>query len=93
MPVTVRIPTALRAFAGNQARTEVHAKTVGEAIEGLVRAHPDLKKHLYEDDGRLRSFVNVFRGDKDVRTLDGLATTLSDGDTILIVPSVAGGAR
>jgi MoaD family protein len=91
MPVTVRIPTALRAYAGNQARTEVHAKTVSEALEGLVRAHPDLKKHLYEDDGKLRSFVNVFRGDKDVRALDGLATALSDGDIILIVPSVAGG--
>jgi len=92
MPVTVRLPTALRAYAGQQARVEVDARTVGEALDALARKHPDLRAHLYEDSGRLRSFVNLFLGDRDVRTLQGPQTPLRDGDTLLVVPSVAGGA-
>lgn len=91
MPVTVRIPTALRAYAGQNARVEVDAATAGEALDALVGAHPDLRKHLYEDGGQLRSFVNVFKGDQDVRQLQGLETPVGAGDTLLIVPSVAGG--
>ena len=91
MTVTIRIPTALRAYAGQQARAEVRAHTVGEALLALVAAHPQLKPHLYEDDGKLRSFVNVYKGDRDVRELGGAATTVASGDTLLIVPAVAGG--
>lgn len=91
MTVTVRIPTALRAYAGHEAKTQVEAKTVGDALSALVARHPALKPHLYEDDGRLRSFVNVFLGDRDVRELGGQDTPVAEGATVLIVPSVAGG--
>lgn len=91
MAVIVRIPTALRAYAGQNARVEVEAATAGEALQRLVDTHPDLKKHLYEEDGQLRSFVNVYKGDQDVRQLDGLQTPVASGETLLIVPSVAGG--
>ena len=91
MSVTVRIPTALRAYAGHEARSTVHAKTVGEALGALVAKHPALKPHLYEDDGKLRSFVNVYLGERDVRELKGSETPVGEGDTLLIVPSVAGG--
>lgn len=93
MTVTVRIPTALRTYAGNEAKVPVQAKTVGEALHALVRQHPALQKHLYEDDGQLRSFVNVYLGQTDVRELRGAETGVNDGDTLLIVPSVAGGSR
>ena len=91
MTVTVRIPTALRAYANQEARTQVQAKTVGDALGALVAKHPALKNHLYEDDGRLRSFVNVYLGERDVRELQGGETPVREGDTLLIVPSVAGG--
>lgn len=91
MPVTVRLPTALRTFAANEAKVPVDAPTVGEALSAVVEKHPELRKHLYESEGQLRSFVNVYVGERDVRELDGLTTSVSDGDTILIVPSVAGG--
>lgn len=91
MAVTVRLPTALRTFAANEAKVPVDAASVGAAIDAVVQKHPALKKHLYEDDGTLRSFVNVYVGEQDVRELDGLGTPVKDGDTILIVPSVAGG--
>lgn len=91
MPVTVRLPTALRSFAGNEAKVPVEAPTVGAALDAVVAKHPALKKHLYEDDGKLRSFVNVYVGERDVRELDGMGTSVKDGDTLLIVPSVAGG--
>lgn len=91
MVVTVRIPTALRTYAGQNARVEVQAKTAGEALSALVSQHPALEKHLYEDDGQLRSFVNVFKGDTDVRQLGGMDAPVGEGDVLLIVPSVAGG--
>lgn len=91
MPVTVRIPTALRQYAGQEARTPVEAKSVADALAALVARHPALRTHLFEDAGRLRSFVNVFLGERDVRELEGLDTPVRDGDTLLIVPSVAGG--
>lgn len=91
MSVTVRIPTALRAYAGNEARTQVEGHTVSEALDALIAKHPALKPHLYEDDGKLRSFVNVYLGQQDVRELQGARTPVASGDTLLIVPSVAGG--
>ena len=91
MTVTVRIPTALRAYANQEARTQLPAKTVGDALQALVARHPALRTHLYESDGRLRGFVNVYLGERDVRELQGQETPVSEGDTLLIVPSVAGG--
>lgn len=91
MPVTVRIPTALRQYAGSEARTAVEAKTVHDALSALVARHPALRPHLYEDSGKLRSFVNVYLGEQDVREIGGQDAPVKDGDTLLIVPSVAGG--
>jgi sulfur-carrier protein len=78
---------------GKQASVEVPGNTVAEALAGLVAQHPDLKKHLYADDGKLRAFVNVYVNDEDMRYLQKEATALKDGDTISIVPSIAGGCN
>ena len=87
----IQIPTPLRQYAGKQATVEVPAKNVGEALDGLIARHPELKRHLYTDDGALRAFVNVYVNDEDMRYLQKEATALKDGDTISIVPSIAGG--
>jgi molybdopterin converting factor small subunit len=92
MAVKVMIPTPLRAYAGKQDHVEVAAKTVGEALDTLVAQHSDLRRHLYQDDGRLRSFVNVYVNDDDIRYLQKEATPVRDGDTVSIVPSIAGGS-
>ena len=70
----------------------VSGSTVGQALAALTTTHPDLRRHLYGEDGRLRPFVNVYLGDEDVRYLRQDATPLTDGATLSIVPSVAGGA-
>jgi adenylyltransferase/sulfurtransferase len=88
----VHIPTPLRQYVGKQAAVEVHGATVGEAMTSLVSQHPDLRKHLYTDDGKLRAFVNLYVNDEDIRYLQKEATELKDGDNISIVPSIAGGA-
>jgi MoaD family protein len=88
----IHIPTPLRQYVGKLATIDVNAKTVAEALQALLAAYPDLKKHLYTDAGALRSFVNIYVNDEDVRYLQKEATTLKDGDTIAIVPSIAGGA-
>lgn len=92
MAVKVIIPTPLRAYAGKQESVELQAKTVAEALSGLTSKFGDLKKHLYTEDGRLRSFVNVYVNDEDIRYLQKDQTQLREGDTISIVPSIAGGA-
>jgi sulfur-carrier protein len=91
MSVKVIIPTPLRAYAGKQERVELQAATVAEALTELTGKFTDLKKHLYSDDGRLRSFVNVYVNDEDVRYLQKDQTALRDGDIVSIVPSIAGG--
>jgi adenylyltransferase/sulfurtransferase len=88
----IQIPSPLRQYSGKQASVEVPAKTVGEALAGLVTQHPELKRHLYSDEGKLRAFVNVYVNDEDMRYLQKEATALKDGDTISIVPSIAGGS-
>jgi adenylyltransferase/sulfurtransferase len=71
----------------------VQAATVGEALSRLVAEHPDLRRHLYTEDGRLRSFVNVYLNDEDVRYLQREATAVKEGDVLSIVPSIAGGGE
>jgi molybdopterin converting factor small subunit len=93
MAVKVIIPTPLRQYAGKQESVEVQAKTVAEALTALTGTFGDLKKHLFSDDGRLRSFVNVYVNDEDIRYLQKDQTQVREGDTISIVPSIAGGAR
>lgn len=92
MAVTVLIPSALRLYAGNRSEVQVEAGSVGEALQAIVEAYPDLRKHLYNEQDKLRSFVNVYLGEEDTRYLQGLDTPLKDGDTLMIVPSIAGGA-
>ena len=91
MPIKILIPTPLRPYAGKQSIIEVNAQTVGEALNDLTAQHPDLRKHLYSEDGKLRSFVNIYLNDEDIRYLSKDATLGKETDTIAIVPSVAGG--
>ncbi|HEY6467846.1 MAG TPA: ubiquitin-like small modifier protein 1 [Candidatus Acidoferrales bacterium] len=93
MAVKVMIPTPLRAYAGKQDSVQLQAATVGEALAGLTAQFAELKRHLFTDDGRLRSFVNVYVNDEDIRYLQKDQTKVKEGDTISIVPSIAGGSR
>jgi adenylyltransferase/sulfurtransferase len=91
MAITIAIPTPLRQFAGDKAEVAVDAATAGEALEKLTSKYPELRKHLYNDHNSLRNFINVYVGDEDIRHLDGTSTKVSEGDTVMIVPSIAGG--
>jgi molybdopterin converting factor small subunit len=88
----IHIPTPLRQYVGKQASVDVTAGTVGEALNAMVAQHPDLRRHLYTDDGKLRAFVNVYLNDEDIRYMQKEATALQDSDSISIVPSIAGGS-
>lgn len=90
---TIHIPTPLRAYTGGTATVAVAGHTVGEALAALTAANPGLLKHLRDAEGKLRSFVNVYVGDEDIRYLQQEATPVGDGTEITIVPSIAGGAR
>jgi len=93
MSVSIVLPTPLRQYAGGQKSVTVKGTTVGQALAALTAEHPDLRPHLFSEDGRLRSFVNVYLGDEDVRYLRHNDTPLSDGAMLSIVPSVAGGRQ
>jgi sulfur-carrier protein adenylyltransferase/sulfurtransferase len=88
----ILIPTPLRQYAGKHDSVEVAGATVGEVLHALTSEYADLRRHLYNDEGKLRSFVNVYVNDDDIRYLDKDATALKDGDVVSIVPSIAGGA-
>ena len=92
MPVRILIPTPLRPYTGQQSTVQAEGTTVGEILRQLTEAHADLKPHLFREDGRLRSFVNLYVNDEDIRHLAGESTAVSERDTISIVPSVAGGS-
>ncbi len=91
MAVTVRIPTQLRSLAGGASEVGVEGATVGEALKALDAAHPGFGERLFDEGGGLRRFVNVFVADEDIRFLDGVATPLTEGTVVSIVPAVAGG--
>jgi molybdopterin converting factor small subunit len=91
MAVKVIIPTPLRVYAAKRDSAEVSAQTVGEALGGLTAQFSELRKHLFTDDGKLRSFVNVYLNDEDIRYMAKEATPVKDGDVVSIVPSIAGG--
>src|ERR1044072_8384320 len=91
MPVTITIPTPLRQFASGQSEVQVDAQTAGEALNQLTATHSELRRHLFNDQNALRNFVNVYVNDEDIRHVNGPDTPVKDGDTILIVPSIAGG--
>jgi molybdopterin synthase sulfur carrier subunit len=91
MAVVVKIPTQLRAAAGGEAETVLDGATVQEVLDGLFERHDELRARLYDDDGSLRRFVNVYLAGEDIRFLDGLATPVADGAELTILPAVAGG--
>src|SRR5260221_108930 len=93
VPVKVMIPSPLRPYAGKRDSAEFAARTVGEALGHLTTEFADLRKHLFTEDGKLRSFVNVYVNDEDIRYLAKENTPTKDGDTISIIPSIAGGIR
>jgi molybdopterin converting factor small subunit len=91
MAVTIRIPTQLRQLTGGTGELNVEATTVASALAGLERAHQGFAERIFDADGQLRRFVNVFLADEDIRFLQGLDTPVADGQVISIVPAVAGG--
>jgi molybdopterin synthase sulfur carrier subunit len=91
MSVTVRVPTQLRSLTDGAGEVAVDGSTVGEVLKGLDAAHPGLAERLFDDAGKLRRFVNVFVAEEDVRFLQGLETPVTEGQTVSIVPAVAGG--
>jgi molybdopterin synthase sulfur carrier subunit len=91
MAVTVRIPTTLRPLTGGAATVEVEAGSLADVVAALDGAHPGLQDRIVDEEGNLRRFVNVFVDDDDVRYLDGLETKVPDGQTVSIIPAVAGG--
>ena len=91
MTVTVRIPTVMRPATDGAATVDLDVTTVGACFDALLEQYPALKGQLIDDTGALHKFVNVYRNDDDIRYLDKLDTALSDGDTLSILPAVAGG--
>lgn len=91
MSVTVRVPTTLRTLTGGASEVELDGATVGDVLGALEAKHPGFSERILDADGGLRRFVNVFVADDDVRFLDGLATPVPDGETVAIIPAVAGG--
>jgi molybdopterin synthase sulfur carrier subunit len=90
---TVRIPPVLRPKTGGQPEVEAGGSTVGEVLRSLTESFPDTSEQLFGADGELNRYVNVYLNDEDVRVLDGLETAAADGDTVVILPAMAGGAR
>ena len=87
----VMIPTPLRQFTAKQYSVTVPGATVGEVLAALTTEFPDLRKQIFNDEGRLRSFINVYLNDEDIRYLGKDATPAADADTLSLVPSIAGG--
>lgn len=92
MSIEVRIPTPLRKYTNNSEVVEVEGTNVAEVLSSLAETHPELKSRIFTDDGKVRRFVNVFANDEDIRFQDNLETALAEGDSVSIVPAIAGGA-
>jgi molybdopterin synthase sulfur carrier subunit len=91
MTAIVRIPTQLRTLTGGEAEVKAEGGTVGEVLAALDAQHHGFQGRLFGDDGNLRRFINVFVADEDIRFLQGLDTPVADGQTVSIIPAVAGG--
>lgn len=87
---TFRIPTPLRPYSGGNSQVQVEGDSVGAALDDLTGQYPDLRQHLYEGQV-LRSFVNIYLNQEDIRYVDGVDTTVQNDDTLMIIPSIAGG--
>jgi len=88
---TIKIPPVLRASVGGEREVSAEGGSVGEVLRGLADAHPATSAQLFGEDGELNRYVNVYLNDEDVRVLEGLDTAVSDGDTVVILPAMAGG--
>jgi len=88
---SVKIPPVLRKQTGDQTAVEIAGSNVGEVLNALVAAYPDTRDQLFSGEGELNRFVNIYLNDEDVRVLDGLDTAVSDSDTVMILPAMAGG--
>jgi len=88
--ITVRVPTPLRTLTGGADEVQVEGRTVAEVIEALEQKHPGMRERLLDDKG-VRRFVNIYANDEDIRFLDNLETAVADGDSVSIVPAIAGG--
>jgi molybdopterin converting factor small subunit len=91
MPIKVLIPTPLRSYVDKKDSVTLEGGTVGELLNHLTTTHPSLRKHLFHEDGKLRSFVNVYVNDEDIRYLNNQQTPVSEKDVVSIIPSIAGG--
>jgi molybdopterin converting factor small subunit len=91
MAVTIRIPTQLRELSGGASEVSAGGETVAAVLADLEAAHPGFRERLFDEGGQLRRFVNVFVADEDIRFLDGIDTPVGEGQTVSIVPAVAGG--
>lgn len=91
MPVTIEIPTAFRRFTDGAPKLDCSASTVGEALNDLTVRFPALSRHVRDDQGQIRQFLNVYLNEEDIRFLGGEACALKEGDKVLLVPSIAGG--
>ena len=89
---TIKIPTPLRTYTGGEAQIAIDGENVGSALDNLVTQYPELRNHLFKD-GELRSFVNIFLDDEDVRYIDGMETRINSDTRLRIIPSIAGGSR
>ena len=90
--MTIFIPTPLRTYAGGRDTVDIDAATVSDALKGLTQTHPELRKHLFTGEGKLRAFVNLYLNDEDVRYLPAKeGTAVAATDTLTIIPSIAGG--
>lgn len=91
MATEVHIPTALQQYAGKKDAVTVDGQTIQEVLDNLTKLHEPLRKHLFNEKGELRSFVNVYVNDEDIRYQKGATTPVKDGDVVSIVPAIAGG--
>jgi sulfur-carrier protein len=90
---TIKIPPVLRGSVGGAKEVDAFGSDVGEVLRSLASQHPETESQLFSEDGELNRYVNVYLNDEDVRVLEGLDTSVSDSDTIVILPAMAGGSR
>ena len=90
--IKVRIPTPLRPMTGRKSEVEIAGNTVSEIIDNLGSAHPGIKERVYDEQGEVRRFINIYVNEEDIRFLTGKDTPLKDGDEVSIIPAIAGGS-
>lgn len=90
--IKVRIPTPLRPMTGGKSEVEIAGNTVSEIIDNLGSAHPGIKERVYDEQGEVRRFINIYVNEEDIRFLTGKETPLKDGDEVSIIPAIAGGS-